>query len=136
MRLAFLVLAAAFPLSGCGLIYKIDIQQGNYVTPELTAKLKKGMTRSEVRQILGTPLLADAFHANRWDYYFSLEKGGKMAERTRFTVFFEDEKLVSVMGDVKPLAAATQAGASAPAAASKAPAASANPAAVPAAKPQ
>lgn len=117
MRLATLILAAAIPLAGCGLIYKIDIQQGNYVTPELTAKLKKGMTRSEVRQLLGTPLLADAFHANRWDYYFSHEKSGKLQERTRFSVFFEDEKLVAVTGDVKPAATAAAPASAAPASA-------------------
>lgn len=91
-----------FAFAGCGFIYKIDVQQGNYVTQDLVAKLKKGMTKAEVKQLLGTPLLADAFHANRWDYYFSSVKGGKAEDRTRLTVFFEDEKLVSVTGDVRP----------------------------------
>jgi len=132
MRLACLILAAAVPLAGCGLIHKIDIQQGNFVTPESTAKLKKGMTKSEVRQLLGTPLLTDAFHANRWDYYFSHQKGGKMAERTRFSVFFEDEKLVAVTGDVKP-AGATPSAAPPPSAAAASPPPAA-PASAPAAK--
>ena len=92
----------AFALAGCGFVYKIDVQQGNYVTQDLVAKLKKGMTKAEVKQLLGTPLLADAFHANRWDYYYSNVKGGKAEDRTRLTVFFEDEKLVSVTGDVRP----------------------------------
>ena len=73
---------------------------------EAVAKLKKGMTKSEVKLLLGTPLLNDAFHANRWDYFFSNVKGGKPEDRTRLTIFFEDDKLVSVMGDVRPAAAA------------------------------
>ena len=103
-------LAAAVLLAGC--VYKIDIQQGNYVTQDVVAKLKKGMTKAEVKQVLGTPLLADAFHANRWDYYFSNVKGGKAEDRTRLSVFFEDDKLVAVTGDVRaasPGAAAVKA---------------------------
>jgi outer membrane protein assembly factor BamE len=97
-------LLASLALAGC--VYKIDVQQGNYVTQDVVAKLKKGMTKSEVKLLLGTPLLNDAFHANRWDYFFSNVKGGKPEDRTRLTVFFEDDKLVSVMGDVRPAAAA------------------------------
>ena len=89
-------------LPACGITYKIDVQQGNYVTQDVVAKLKKGMSKSEVKQLLGTPLLTDAFHANRWDYYFSNVKGGKAEDRTRLSVFFDDEKLVAVMGDVRP----------------------------------
>ena len=98
--LAFLVLALALP--ACGIVYKIDVQQGNYVTQDVVAKLKKGMSKAEVKQLLGTPLLTDVFHANRWDYYFSHVKGGKAEDRTRLSVFFDDEKLVAVMGDVRP----------------------------------
>jgi outer membrane protein assembly factor BamE len=93
----------AVTLSGCNyLVYRIDVQQGNYVTQDLVAKLKPGMTKAEVRQLLGTPLLSDVFHANRWDYYFSNVKGGKPEDRTRLTVFFDEEKLVSVRGDARP----------------------------------
>jgi outer membrane protein assembly factor BamE len=99
MRFLASVLAAAL-LAAC--VHKIDIQQGNYVTQDMVAKLKKGMTKAEVKQALGTPLLADAFHANRWDYYFSNVKGRKAEDRTRLTVFFEDDKLVAVTGDVRP----------------------------------
>ncbi len=98
--LAFLALALALP--ACGIVYKIDVQQGNYVTQDVVAKLKKGMTKAEVKQLLGTPLLTDVFHSNRWDYYFSNVKGGKAEDRTRLSVFFDDDKLVAVMGDVRP----------------------------------
>ena len=97
-------LLAALALSGCGFVYKIDVQQGNYVTQDLVAKLKPGMTKAEVRQLLGTPLLIDAFHANRWDYYFSSVKAGKKADAKRFSVFFKDDKVESFGGNNQPAA--------------------------------
>jgi outer membrane protein assembly factor BamE len=101
MRLLAPILAAIL-VSGCGFVYKIDIQQGNYVTQDLVAKLKVGMTKGEVRQLLGTPLLIDAFHSNRWDYYFSNVKGGRAEDRTRLSVFFENDKMVSFSGEARP----------------------------------
>jgi outer membrane protein assembly factor BamE len=98
--LAPLLIAAT--LSGCGLVYRIDVQQGNFVTQDLVDRLKPGMTKAEVKQILGTPLLTDVFHANRWDYYFSNVKGGKVADRTRLTVLFVNDKLSSLSGGVRP----------------------------------
>ncbi len=99
MRFAASLLAAAFLLAGCGLVYRMDVQQGNFVTQELATKVKAGMTKAEVRQLLGTPLLTDIFHANRWDYYFSQVKGGKAEDRTRLSIFFENDKVVSVTGE-------------------------------------
>lgn len=94
------VLAVAFAVSAC--VHKIDIQQGNYVTQDIVDKLKPGMTKAEVKQLLGSPLLADAFHANRWDYYFSNVAGRRAQERSRLTVFFENDKLVAVTGEARP----------------------------------
>ena len=105
----------AVVLSGCGLIYTIDIQQGNYVTEDLVAKLKTGMTKAEVRNLLGTPLLVDAFHQNRWDYYFSNVKGGKPDKASRFSVFFENDKVASFAGEARPAALAPVGSATAPA---------------------
>jgi outer membrane protein assembly factor BamE len=102
MRLSAALLAA-FLLSGCGwLVYTLDVQQGNYVTTDLAARLKVGMTKAEVRALLGTPLLIDAFHPNRWDYYFSNVKGGKAENRTRLSVFFENDKVASFTGEARP----------------------------------
>ena len=134
MRLiAFL---AALALSGCGLVYRIDVQQGNYVTQDVVARVKTGMTKAEVKQILGTPLLIDPFHANRWDYYFSNVQGRKPKDRTRLSVFFEADKVVAVTGDAQPAAPSPPAtAATEPAAAPKAavpPAAAPKPAAPPA----
>ena len=95
--LASLVAAAA--LAGCGLVYRIDVQQGNYVTQDLVAKLKPGMTKLEVRTLLGTPLLIDAFHANRWDYYFSNVKAGRADNSTKLSVYFQNDKVVSFTGE-------------------------------------
>ena len=100
-----LTLLACLALSGCGrLIYKIDVQQGNFVTEDVIARVKTGMTKAEVRQILGTPLIADIFHANRWDYYFSAEKNGRAGDRTLLSVFFENDRVVSVKGEGRPAA--------------------------------
>ncbi|MCE9639672.1 MAG: outer membrane protein assembly factor BamE, partial [Betaproteobacteria bacterium] len=63
--------------------YKIDIQQGNVVTQEMVDKLKAGQTRSQVRFVLGSPLVADMFHDDRWDYIYLLQRQGKPDERRR-----------------------------------------------------
>ncbi|GAO36173.1 membrane protein SmpA [Sulfuricella sp. T08] len=80
--------------------YKIDIQQGNVVTQEMVAKLKPGMTKAQVRFVLGTPLIMDSFHANRWDYVYRYQKAGKLMEERKLALFFEQELLQRVEGDV------------------------------------
>ncbi|MGI9310670.1 MAG: outer membrane protein assembly factor BamE [bacterium] len=62
-------------LPGCGIVYRIDVQQGNEITTEMLAELELGMSRAEVGKTLGLPLLNHPFHADRWDYYFYLKKG-------------------------------------------------------------
>jgi outer membrane protein assembly factor BamE len=94
--------AACLFLAGCGFIHKIDVQQGNYVTQDAVQRLKNGMTKAEVRQALGTPLLVDPFHQNRWDYYFAASQGGKPQDSKRFSVFFKDDKVVSFSGAAQP----------------------------------
>lgn len=76
--------------------HKIEIQQGNLVTPEMREKIKVGMSAAIVRSILGTPLINDPFHAKRWDYVYILEQGGKMVERQRLTLYFDDEHLARI----------------------------------------
>jgi outer membrane protein assembly factor BamE len=82
--------------------YRITIQQGNYVTREMVEQLKPGMTREQVRYILGTPLLTDIFHADRWDYVFYRDAPGGKREQRNFSVIFEDGKLARVVGDLLP----------------------------------
>jgi outer membrane protein assembly factor BamE len=96
----FIPLLLALLLASC--VYRIDIQQGNYVTQDLIEKVKPGMTKAEVKQLLGTPLLADPFHANRWDYFFSNVVGRRTQERARLSIFFENEKVVSFAGEGRP----------------------------------
>lgn len=90
--------------------YKMDIQQGNVVTQDMIAKLKPGMTPSQVRFALGSPLVVDPFRTNRWDYVYRLEKGGKLVETRRITVVFENDALKGVEGDVTALPASAKPG--------------------------
>jgi len=80
--------------------YRIDVRQGNFVTPQMVAMLKPGQTRDQVRFILGTPLLADPFHADRWDYVYRFQPGHGVVEQRRVTVYFADGKLARFDGDV------------------------------------
>ncbi|MFN0040407.1 MAG: outer membrane protein assembly factor BamE [Burkholderiales bacterium] len=84
-------------LAGCFLVpHKIDMQQGNYLDAEVVAKLKPGMTRSQVRFLLGTPLVVDVFHPQRWDYVYLTGKSGDVRLRDRLAVIFEGDKLERV----------------------------------------
>ncbi len=80
--------------------YKLDIPQGNVISQEMLAKLKPGMTPSQVRFVLGTPLVVDPFHKERWDYVYSLVKGGKQREHRHATIIFENGRLKSIETDV------------------------------------
>jgi outer membrane protein assembly factor BamE len=94
-------LSIALLLSGCNLTYKIDVQQGNVVTAEQLEQLKKGMTKREVRYLLGTPLVVDPFHKDRWEYYYSFRAGNsKQAEHRRITIVFDNEAFREIQGDV------------------------------------
>jgi outer membrane protein assembly factor BamE len=94
----------AFALSACSYLapYKIDIQQGNIVAQENVDKLKVGMTRNEVKNLLGTPLVADIYHANRWDYVYSLRKGWTVEEQKKLTLTFEKDVLSKIEGQGLP----------------------------------
>ena len=83
-------------------MYKLDVNQGNYITQDQVEKLKVGQTRAQVRSALGTPLLADVFHGNRWDYMYEFNRQGRTLERRRFTVYFADDKLARWEGDEMP----------------------------------
>jgi len=90
--------------SAVGLVtpYKIDIVQGNFVSREQAAALKEGMGRVQVRDILGTPLLASIFHADRWDYVFTFKRQGVEPQARRVTVFFQGDFLSKVEADALP----------------------------------
>lgn len=82
--------------------YRIDIIQGNVVTREQAQALQPGMPRAQVRDILGTPLLASVFHADRWDYVFSFQRKGQPLQQRKLAVFFKDNLLERVEADELP----------------------------------
>lgn len=83
-------------------VHRIDVQQGNVITQEMLAQLQPGMDKAKVRFIMGTPLIVDSFHTNRWDYVYSYQEGGGERVQRRVSLYFEDDVLVRVEGDVKP----------------------------------
>jgi outer membrane protein assembly factor BamE len=83
--------------------YRPDVQQGNVVTKEMADQLRQGMTREQVRFLLGTPMLASVFHADRWDYVYYLKRGkGNEEQLRRLTVHFKDNRVERVLADEMP----------------------------------
>ena len=96
-------------LAGCSKdkipgVYRIDIQQGNDVSQEMLNQLEPGMTKSQVAYVMGTPLLIDTFHPNRWDYLYSFHPGNGDREQRRITVYFKDDQLDYIDGDTRVVA--------------------------------
>lgn len=91
-------------LTACSVVtpYKPEVVQGNFVSYEQVQALRPGMPKQAVREILGTPLVSSLFHADRWDYAFSIRRQGSQPQQRRFTVFFEGERLVRIEGDDLP----------------------------------
>lgn len=109
MKLAsriLLVSVFALSLSSCKFfpgVHKLNIQQGHIITPEMVSKLNLGMTKKQVRFILGNTLLPDTFNDNRWDYFYSLKRGYDGSVTTHlFRVYFEKDVLVKTEGDYLP----------------------------------
>lgn len=112
LRRVLSCLCCALLLSACHYLtpYKLEIQQGNLITKEAFERVKLGMSKSDVRSALGTPLLQDVFHANRWDYVFSHSNKagsfgpfGSAPEERKLTFFFADDKLTKIEGDASGL---------------------------------
>ena len=96
------LLIACTPIQDSSLIYRHDIQQGNEIDTQMLLQLKPDMTKAQVKFILGTPLIQDSFHKNRWDYIFVLIKNGKKVERRHVILNFEKDLLKSITGEVIP----------------------------------
>jgi outer membrane protein assembly factor BamE len=106
MRTLLIALAITC-LSACSFVgfpgvYKIDVEQGNIVTQEMADQLKPGMSRRQVRFIMGTPLIEDTFNQDRWDYPYVKRNGLNVLSESRLTVVFEGDSLVTVSGDYLP----------------------------------
>ena len=91
-------------------VHKVDIQQGNIVDQEMIDKLREGMTKSQVRFVLGTPLVVDTFNQSRWDYFYSRVRSSGKETQEQVTVFFDAEgKLERISGDYMPTVAIPEA---------------------------
>lgn len=89
----------AVALCGCGVIYKLDIQQGNLLNKTLVESLKPGMTKRQVTLVMGSPALVSPFEQNRWDYISSIRRGRSKMDTKDLTLRFENDALVSIDGD-------------------------------------
>ncbi|MAB27239.1 MAG: hypothetical protein CL580_06230 [Alteromonadaceae bacterium] len=95
-------------LVGCGSnfgfpgVYRINVEQGNVVTEEMVEQLRSGLNRRQVRYIMGTPLIEDSFHEDRWDYRYLLRNGNELLSETQLTLWFEEDELVRVEGPDAP----------------------------------
>ena len=107
---AALVVLASVGLGACstnGVLhaitpYKIDVIQGNFVSKEMVAALKPGMSKDQVGEVLGTPLLVSVFHADRWDYVFTIRRQGVEPQSRRLTVFFKGDSMLRFESDPMP----------------------------------
>ena len=111
-----LIVVAGAVLGGCGTSmsrstinpvnwitpYKVDVIQGNFVSKEQVAQLRAGMSRDEVKAVLGTPLMTSLFHADRWDYVFTMKRQGVESQSFKYTVFFKNNLLERFEGDDMP----------------------------------
>jgi len=112
IRVSLVTLALAAGLPGCRFTpsvnrdtfkpYVPDVVQGNFVSREQRQALRPGMTRAQVRDILGTPLVASVFHADRWDYAFSIRRQGVATQQFRLTLYFSSDVLSQIEGDELP----------------------------------
>lgn len=106
MRALFILVPLSLLLASCSEMampklfttssHKVEIHQGNLILPEMREKIRVGMTRPQVRAVLGTPLVSDPFHANRWDYVYRHQRGGELLEKQCLTLYFEDDRLVRI----------------------------------------
>ena len=102
MRILLIVLALA-SATACGFVgfpgvYRINIEQGNIVNQEMVDQLRPGMSRRQVRFILGTPLVEDTFNQDRWDYLYSVRNGGKVISESNLTVHFDGDEMTHLTG--------------------------------------
>ncbi|MEW8508010.1 MAG: outer membrane protein assembly factor BamE [Candidatus Thiodiazotropha sp.] len=109
MKKILIIIFSILPLlSACSswedfsLVHSPDIEQGNIVTPEMVALLKPGMSKRQVRFALGTPMLVDVFHQQRWDYLFAVKRRNEPMEIKRFSLYFEGDSLARFGGEIEP----------------------------------
>jgi outer membrane protein assembly factor BamE len=103
MRLRWLAaLAVSIPLAGCGLVYKVDVQQGNLFDKETVDALKPGMSKRQVLLVMGSPSVVSPFDQDLWHYVSTIRRGRNVMESKDLTLYFKDEALVRIDGDYFP----------------------------------
>ncbi len=107
MRQTLLIVTAVLLLGACSLerlpgVYRIDVHQGNVVTPAMLEALRPGMTREQARFVMGTPMVVNTFHQERWDYFFSLQPGRGERVSYHVTLVFDGDLLQRVDGELPP----------------------------------
>lgn len=101
--ISLLLLASACSSLKFPFAYQLVVQQGNYVEQDMIDKLEVGMTRRQVKFVMGSPLIEDTFNADRWDYFYTVKRGEDELTRKLFTVYFEKDKLARWDGDLKQI---------------------------------
>lgn len=96
------ILLVALLLSSCSLVRKMEIEQGNVITPEMLSRVHTGMTREQVREVMGTPVLLNTFDDNRVDYIYTFKPSGGSMTKRHVTFTFRNDRLRGIEGD-KPL---------------------------------
>lgn len=93
----FALFFSLFALQAC-ILYVPDVEQGNIITPQMIGQVKAGQSRQQVRFALGTPLVKDSFHKNRWDYFYSIKKGrSKKVDKKRLTIIFKNDRVEKIV---------------------------------------
>lgn len=96
------VTSCSYVLNNLPGVYTVDVQQGNIVDQAMVDQLRPNMSKRQVLYIMGSPMLNDIFHQKQWDYLYSSQPGGEARQQKRITLFFEDDKIVSIQGDFRP----------------------------------
>ncbi|NCT66352.1 MAG: outer membrane protein assembly factor BamE [Rhodanobacteraceae bacterium] len=102
MRLRWIALLALAPLAGCGVIYKVDTQQGNLFDKATVEALQPGMSKRQVLLVMGSPSIISPFDQNRWDYVSTMRRGRNSMQTKDLTLYFENDSLVKIDGDYFP----------------------------------
>jgi outer membrane protein assembly factor BamE len=102
MRFPLLIILLAVLVAGCNLLYRSEVQQGTLLSAEMLVNLKPGMTKRQVRLLLGSPPVSDVFHPERWDYVYSLVKVGEKTAPQHLALYFSNDTLVRAEGDLAP----------------------------------
>ncbi len=106
-RLAIITCFSSLMLGGCsmadwGLVHRIDVQQGNVIDQDALNQLTPGQTRRQVQYVIGSPMIADTFHQDRWDYIYRMQPGEGEVSEEHVTLYFDGDTLTSISGSLHP----------------------------------